>query len=221
MRKLYFIFVACALIVVAGVGSVLAQEATPEIPVLGSRDPIFEQAIYDKLDAINPEAVPLFKQATEALDANNLIEAQRLYKRVLELAPDFPDALRRLSYAESAFGNLDLALEYARRAYEVDPSPYNQIGVASVLILFEEDKKTEEALALAKKAANALPDDVEVNASLLEIGIVAEDTFAIRQATERLMVLAPEMPQSHFFAGLVAAEDGDWEKAEAEILLSK
>jgi Zn-dependent protease with chaperone function len=221
MKKLYFVLAVCALMVMMGAGSVLAQETTPEVPVLGSRDPVFEQAIYDKLDAINPQAVPLFKQATEALDAGDSTEAKRLYKRVLELAPDFPDALRRLSYAEGDLGNLNIALEYARRAYEVDPSPYNQIGIANVLILFEQKVKTGEALALIKEAANALPNDVDANARLLEIGLIAEDTFAIRQATERLLVLAPEMPPAHFFAGLVAAEEGDWEKAEAEILLSR
>lgn len=200
-------------------GTAWAQEATP-MPYTG-RDPVFEQAIYDKLSAIAPEAVPLFQQATEALDANNFEEAKRLYTRVLGYAPGFPDALRRMSYAEGALGNTGQAIQHARQAYNLDPSAYNQLGIANVLILTDDSKNIEEALTLAQAAIKTLPDDPDAYEVLLQVGIVANDIYVTRQAINKLLEIAPERPTTHFFAGLLAAENGEWEKAEQELLLSQ
>src|SRR5687767_11519801 len=113
MKKWIAILISLGLLVVA-VTPAAAQEETPPV-----RDAAGEQEVYDRLSAIDPDAVPLFKQATNEMDAGDLAAAEADYLAVLGLANEFPDALRRLSYVEIQLGNTDEAVEYARRAVAV------------------------------------------------------------------------------------------------------
>ena len=56
--------------------AVSAQEEPP------ARDQEFEQAVYDKLELINPEAVPVFIAATEAMDRDDYASAIEGYLAV-------------------------------------------------------------------------------------------------------------------------------------------
>jgi Zn-dependent protease with chaperone function len=183
----------------------------------GGRDPAFEQEIYDRLAAIDPDAVPLFQQATEAMDSGNLAAAQAGYQQVLALAPDFPDALRRLSYVESALGNVDAGVEYARAALAVEDSPLNQSALASALISTDNPSNDEEALELARAAASADPDDAYFAYTLAWAGLLNGDTAAVRQGTNTLLRVTPDDWVGHFFAGVLAADNQMWIDAEREI----
>jgi hypothetical protein len=61
-------------------------------------------------------------------------------------------------------------------------------------------------------------DDVEVNLVLLEAGLANEDERALQTASTKLVQLVPDYPYGHYFVGLFAAEAGQWEYAEAELL---
>ena len=190
------------------------------------RDEAFERAILERLGAISPAAVPLFQQATAAADAGDLIAAKQGFEQVLALAPDFPDALRRLSYAELELAQLEhrdvsAALLHARRAYILDASPYNALAVAGALLLVEDKASDTEALVLAKLAAAELPDDPFANLILLEAAAANRDVVTLRQADARLLKLAPNHPYAHLMAGLLAADDGKWEESERELLRAR
>lgn len=219
MKKACVIFVVCLLASVAMVQMAGAQGGPEWEPP--ERDPAFEQEIYDRLAAINPDAVPIFQEATRAMDADDLPAAKRGYERVLELAPEFPDALRRLSYVELRLGNVEAAVQCARQAYAAQDSPYNRMALADALLTTEDPDKKAEALDHAWTAAKALPDDDHANLTLLMAGLANEDVSAIRQASTTLVRVLPDLPEGHFFAGLVAAEDGKWEEAERELLRAK
>ena len=185
------------------------------------RDPKEEQAILDRLAQINPDAVPIFESATQAMDAGSLQAAQQGYEKVLALAPGFPDAERRLSYVETRLGNLDAAIQHARAAVAADPSSYNESALAMALLSTKDAQNNREGLDYARSAVQKLPDDAQANTALLLGGIYNNDTTAIRQASGELVVIAPDQPIGHYFNGLVAADDGQWEKAEQELLLSQ
>src|SRR5262249_20748176 len=87
----------------------LAQSSGPGSTQPG-RNPAEEQAIYSRLAAINPAAVPLFQKATQALDSGDFTGAKADYQQVLALAPNFPDALRRLSYVLGELKDYDGAV---------------------------------------------------------------------------------------------------------------
>jgi len=177
------------------------------------RDLQFEQEILDRLAEISPEAAPVFQQATRDMDANDLAAAKRGFERVLELAPGFPDAERRLSYVEGELGNRQAALEHARRALQADDSPFNHTALAVALLSMEDSKSTGEALTHAKQAVAGLPDDLLSVQVLLWAAAANNDMQTVRQASADLVRLAPEAPLGHYFAGLVAADRGRWEEA--------
>jgi Zn-dependent protease with chaperone function/Tfp pilus assembly protein PilF len=213
------LIVAVCVVAVVTLSSCRSQEESQG--ALIERDPVFEQEIYDRLTVIAPDAVSVFKEATETSDAGDLEAAKRGYERVLELAPDFPDALRRLSHVELSLGNIDVALERAERALAVDESPYNHVALAGALLATEESENAKEALAHAWTAVEDLPDDDYANAVLLSAGAVNNDMRAIRQSTEKLLEIWPEYPFAHYVAGILATDEGKWILAERELLLAQ
>jgi len=219
MKKTCLTIIACLLAITVIIPPVVAQDHLQQEPP--GRDPAFEQEIYDRLAAINADAVPIFQEATQAMDAGDLVAAKQGYELVLDLAPDFPDAARRLSYIEMGLGSIEAALQRARQAYAVQDSPYNCNALARALLATEDPRNAAEALTLAWAAAEALPDDVSVSLTLLHAGLVRNDIDAIRQASTTLVEVVPEFPPGHFFAGLVAAQDGKWEQAERDLLLAQ
>ena len=74
----------------------LLTSAAASLAQPAARDAERERRIEQQLRLISPEAVPAFRAATAALDRTDFVEAARLYQRVLELAPRFSPALRRL-----------------------------------------------------------------------------------------------------------------------------
>jgi Zn-dependent protease with chaperone function len=219
MKRVHITILICLLATLAIVPSAVAQDDGQEEPP--GRDPDFEQEIYDRLATIAPEAVPLFQEATRAMDEGDLAAAKGGYERVLELAPDFPDAARRLSYVELGLGNIEAAVERARQAHAAGDSPYNQVALAQALLSTEGRDNEIEALTHAQAAVEALPDDDSANVALLLAGIVNKNEAAVRRASTTLVEVLPEYPLAHFYLGLLAAEDSQWEKAERELLLAQ
>ena len=212
-QKFFFLMLLCSLFFLLG-------RVQPVVSQTG-RDPQVEQEILDRLNAINPEAVPLFQQATQAMDAGDEANAKEGYEAVLRLAPGFPDAERRLSYVETYLGNYESALTHAQNAFEADPSPFNHEGLARALLNMNNPTSNQLALEHAKAAAQALPEDVETQLVLVMAAGANNDAALERQANAKALALAPENPIAHYFAGIHAAQDKKWEKAEKELLLAQ
>lgn len=185
------------------------------------RDSAFEQLVLVRLSRINEEAVVVFQQATTAFDADRLDEAREKYLRVLELAPGFADAHRRLSYLETRAGNKSRALVHADNACQADSSPYNRTAVAAAILDAEAYERYNDALDCAWKGVDSLPAKVHPLMVLLHAGVMTENDASIRRASESLVRLAPDYAAGHFFHGLSLAQDSKWLAAEREILLSK
>ncbi len=185
------------------------------------RDPQAEQEIYDRLAKINPDAVPVFKAATEAYDAGDYEAAKTGYLQVRFLAPGFPDALRRLSYVEVALNDYTNAEIHARQAVSIDANLDNKGALALALSFIDDEKKNSEGFILAQEVARAEPDEPFYQHVLLVAAVQNDRTDIIRQAANRLVELEPENPVGHYFTGLLAAQDGQWERAESELLLAE
>jgi hypothetical protein len=115
----------------------------------------------------------------------------------------------------------EAALQYAQQAFDADPSPHNHSALAWALLSTEEPDKLAKGLTLAQAAVNAMPDEPDFQYVLLVAGIGNEDLDTMRQASAALVRLEPGFADGHYFAGLVAAEDGKWIKAERELLLAQ
>jgi predicted TPR repeat methyltransferase len=186
MKRL-FCLVALVMLLLA-VAPTWAQEGTNQ------RDSEAEQEIYGRLAEISTEAVPLFQKATAAMDAGNYEAARTGYEEVLELAPDFPDALRRLSHVERLDGNIDAAVDYAGRAYDIDSHPYNESTLALALIETDDESGHERAFRYARHAANAIPNDLSLQVVYLMAAATQNDADAVTDASARIIDLAPDEP---------------------------
>lgn len=210
-------FCLAATIVMAVVsGAVLRSTANAqEDPA--ARDMEWEAQILEELQAIDPAAVPLFEDATVSLDAFDFEAAIAGYEQVLVLAPDFDHALRRMSYALSRTGQHERAIEVAETAMDVNPSPYNGAGLAEALLSNPSPFDDARALELARAAATELPDYEYAQVMLGLAGMANVDVQAIRDAAVALREIDLSNPMGNYFAGIVAAEDGDWVEARARL----
>lgn len=195
-----------------------AGRAAPTQRAQPTRDTTFEKKNEQQLQQMNPDAVPIYQNATKALDANDATTSKKLYEQVIALAPTFSTAYRRLGYIEADQNNLAQAEALTRKALELEPNGYNQSALASILLQKGTPADTQEAFKLATTAAEALPDDEQAQVVLLMSAAAQRDIPVMRTADKRLLEISPDNPVAHYFAGAVATEDGRWEDAEAEFI---
>ncbi len=217
LLRLTAILIGCLAISLVAFGSAGAQEGDEIV----GRDPVYEQEIYDRLEAINPDAVAVFRQATLDMDQGNFAAARAGFEQVLQMADDFPDAARRLSSVEVALGDAASALSHAELAYRSDPSPFNRSALAYALLATGLSANLTESLNHAQAAADQLPDDPFANYVLSLAAYAISDVDGLRQGSEAMIRLIPDDPLGHFFAGVAAAEDEHWLKAESELLMAQ
>jgi Zn-dependent protease with chaperone function len=185
------------------------------------RNPDEERAIYEQLAQINPDAVEPFQAATKLMDAGDYTAARTGYARVLDLVPDFPPALRRISFCEMELGNFKEAETHAVRALELEPSPENQAGLALVWMSSTDHNKQVRALELVQQASRNAPSDPFYPSLAIFFASQLENDQALQEATRQLLAIEPNNPLGHFAQGILHLEDKQWEKAEAELLQAK
>src|SRR5512134_3583790 len=103
-------------------------------PAEATRDPNLERSIKQQLQEMNAEAVPVYQDATTALDENDYVKSKMLYEQVVVMAPAFSTAYRRLGYIELSNNNLSRAEELTRKAVDLESSAYNQTSLALILL---------------------------------------------------------------------------------------
>jgi Zn-dependent protease with chaperone function len=182
-----------------------------------------EKIFEAQLKSMNPAAVEVFQQATTAMDAGDYGNAEVLFRKVITMAPEFSTAYRRLSYIELYNKqNVDRGIELLRYAMQIDPNGYNQTQLALALVFVKGNPSDyQEAYTLASSATVSLPTDDQAYLALLLSAAAVNNIDVVRQADERLLELSPGNPLAHYFAGLLAADAGHWEKAESELLYSQ
>lgn len=182
------------------------------------RDPAWEALLIDELRAIDPEAVPLFEAATEALDNQDFSAAMSGFDKVLELAPGFDHALRRKSYALGGIGYANAAVVAAKEALAINPqSPHNKAALAEAFLNNDARSDDSRAFELAEEAVRDLPDDAYANAVLGLAGLNVGDLDAIERAGDLLVTLGDEDPFGYLLLGVVAAENEDWDEARSRL----
>jgi Zn-dependent protease with chaperone function len=202
------------LLLVLSTQPIFAQDETPR----SRADEPFEQQLLERLGALNPQAVPIFVEATTRWDAGELPAARQGFEEVLRMVPDFPDALRRLSNVELALGDRQSALAHAQRAFEIDPIPINESNLAYALLYQQDTAQNFEAFKHAQAAAQAEPDDDYILSIWLLTAGAVQDDAAMRQAAKQLVSLDPESALGFYYLGLADAQDKRWERAERELL---
>ena len=104
----------------------------PSYAQQAEREPLVEEKIVEQLRNIAPRSVDVFRSATAKMDAGDLENAVPLYRSVLENAPDFEPALRRLGSLLVATGKREEGLKLCQRAVDLSRSSENLLSLIAV-----------------------------------------------------------------------------------------
>lgn len=217
-RRAYTFLSAIVFLMLVGCAS-KTVEAPPSTKT--ARDPNSEKPIELQLEKINLDAVPVYQEATQALDNGNYEKSKQLYEQVILMAPGFSTAYRRLGYLELSLNNIDRAEELTRKALALEPNSYNQSSLAIILLQKNTPKDSQDAYDLATSATKSLPDDEQALTALMMSAGATNNLEVARTANTHLLKVQPSNPLAHYFAGLLAANDQKWEKAESELVYSQ
>jgi len=217
-----FVVQAARLLAVAFVGLLASSSPSAGLPSLEA----FNRQVTADLARRSPAAVPVWIEANRARDRDQHETAARLYATVSTMAPGFSHALRRQAGEEQELGHRDRAVVLARRAVAGEASPENLSALATILARGRADADPpkgdlDEALRLAGRAAASASDDFYVQAGLCQVALQADDAVALKRGVDRLLVIAPGEDASHQFAALLAAIEGRFTAARAELLRAR
>ncbi|HEX9189515.1 MAG TPA: M48 family metallopeptidase, partial [Vicinamibacteria bacterium] len=193
----------------------------PPVRAQSNAELAFDEAIAEELEQTSPGSAKLWRKATEAGYRRDLKSARRLYEELTEQEPGFAPGFRTLAGVLLELGERARAIELARHAVELDPAPLNRAALA--LILARPDKggtPTEEdiaeALALAQEAAAEAPDELYVQLSLCEVGVLAGDLEGASLVARALYSRGPRTPEVPLCYASVLQAQGDRTRAEQE-----
>lgn len=198
--------------------------ATVAIAQRSSRDSARERRIERQLEAVAPAALPVFRDATAAMDRRDPVTAALLYERVLRQAPSFSPALRRRGWTLAESGQRDAGLKLVQQAVAIERSPDNLISLAQLLFMEVNGQRpswaaAEQALGLVQEANRhtGVADGPEYLELTAQIALFLQRPKEFRAATRALALAFPEEMPTHYFSAILAATDGDWIGAEKAI----
>jgi Zn-dependent protease with chaperone function len=204
---------ALAALVISGVGSHLDAAETVEN---------YTDRITGQLRAKNPAAADLFTRANAARDRQEWAEAERLYKEVRQLEPDFVHATRRLCGVVLNQGRRAEALGLCRQALTAADIPENHEQMLwAILGTDGNTRHTSEELREARAHATLLLKVPDPNGALLtpacQAAMAIKDLALLRSCVGRLQSAAPDELPTHYYAWIVAMSDRDYDIARAAL----
>jgi Zn-dependent protease with chaperone function len=169
-----------------------------------------EEQIIDQLAASSPEAAELFEQATRARDEGKLESALELYQKAAAAAPASDHPIRRRCGLLSRMQRHDDAVAECERALAIQPdSPLDQGAMAMALASRGAPGDAVRALPLARRAAEAMPDDERIVATWCGVTLEAGSSSQLQECAPRLLALDPEGAVSNYVGAIASADRGD------------
>ena len=211
MRVLPSTCIAVALVL--GAGLVWAQESIEE----------FTAVITAELEQENLEAANVFRQANEARDRMEFVEAEDLYRRVMVLAPDFIHAKRRLASTVLYQGRRDEALRLTGEIVSVDDSSENRAARIEALLAAETPKLIEikEAGRHAEEMMGAFSLDWTLLPFVCDAAIADQNQLLLSRCVNRLQRAAPDEMATYLYGWTLDLADGHHELAKEKLELAR
>ena len=159
------------------------------------------------LDTSIPEAI---QAAREHHQAGRLLQAEAIYRQILQGAPNHPDALHLLGVIAHQTGKNELAVELISKAISVNPSSsmYCNLGYA-----LNDQGKLDAAVESYRKALAIKPDFVEVHSNL---GIALQQQGKLDAAIEsyqKAVSIKPDFAEVHSNLGIALQQQGKLDAA--------
>jgi predicted O-linked N-acetylglucosamine transferase (SPINDLY family) len=158
------------------------------------------------------DAIQALELALEHHQAGRLAEAERIYKQVLEVDPNHPQALHLLGLIAHQCGKHELAIELIEKTIRIDPSKAhyrNNLGEAYRAVGRAGDAEQQYGAALLLNPAYTEAHNNLGNA-LLDLGRLEE----AEQSYRRALSLKPNYVEAHNNLGIALLELGRLEEAE-------
>jgi Zn-dependent protease with chaperone function len=188
-----------------------------EAPAQDLPDDDFTTRITEKLRAEDPEAADRFLSANAAVYREDLVEAEHLYREVLDRQPDFFHAARRLAYV-LLWQDKDVeAVHFARQALAASNAPRNRRALIETLLANPSAEATSEARQLALTLIETRNLEPETIASVCLAAAHADDLELLQRGSLYLRSTAPEHVLTHYWWWVTAMSTGDWEAANVAV----
>lgn len=186
------------------------------------RDRIVEQTIEKELQSIAPDYVDKFRQATVAMDKGDLISADSIYSIVYENAPSFDHVVRRLGSIRNELGQYDEGIILCERAVKMNRSYSNLITLVNCLVRqsMASDDVDLTYVKILFQEAKLFPEaknDVSFYLIGAQIGLQENNIPQFREATNFLEANFQNEMITHYYAAILAANDGNQKKLAEEI----
>jgi len=152
------------------------------------------------------DTAELLTTAVAHHQAGRLEDAERIYRQILAANPDQPDALHLLGVIARRAGNPTVAIEYLRRATELNPSfaaAHYNLGNA-----FRDLKRLEEAAASYRQATELERDLVEAHKGLGNALLGLGDWQAAANCFRRVIELRPNDVDARNSLGVILQDYG-------------
>ena len=148
--------------------------------------------------------------AVEHHQAGRLQQAEAIYRQILRVAPNHPDALHLLGLIAHQTGNNEIAVELISKAISVNPSSqmFFNLGIA-----LRSQGKLDTAIDSYRKALSLKPDYAEAHSNL---GVALQEQGKLEEALEscqRALLLKPGFANAHFNLANVLKDQGKLEAA--------
>lgn len=143
--------------------------------------------------------------------AGRLVQAEKIYRQVLDLQPDNAGVLSKLGAALAGQRRLDEALSVFRRAIDLDPDlvdALNNLGAVCRLL-----GKHDDAVTACQKALDLDPDSVS---ALVNLGAAYQQLGRMEEAidcTRKAISLNPDLVEAHVNLGAALQKLGRLEDA--------
>ena len=159
------------------------------------------------LDTSIPEAI---QTAREHHQAGRLLQAEAIYRQILQAAPNHPDALHLSGVIAHQTGKNELAVELISKAISVNPSSsmYCNLGFA-----LNDQGKLDAAVESYRKALSIKPDFAEAHSNL---GIALQQQGKLDAAVEsyrKALSIKPDFAEVHSNLGIALKDQGKLEAA--------
>ncbi len=154
----------------------------------------------------------LYERALALHQAGNLEAAEKLYRQILEMAPDSPAPLHMLGLVAYARGAFEQAADLIEQAREKEPeNPQFAMSLGTVLNAWG---KNRDALAAFDAAEAEMPDSPDLyNNKGITLRALSRLEDA-RDALEHALELDPDHPYARLNLGFVQEDMGDPQAAE-------
>ena len=188
-----------------------------EVEILdGGRDRSLRAQLWDEEAALKQQAIDAFNEGIGKIQAGDAAGALPLFEQAVEIDPTIAAAHRTIAAIRHNLGQLDEALEPARRYLEMEPMPPDFASMFFDIFAAAGDPRAEEAKQLAIEAGMGAE---------LAPGVFSQGVQAVRRSDHERAVelfreaasLNPRLHQAYRNIGTIFFNDGKYEEALVEL----